>query len=185
MAEQPVQPVEIKLEDFFTKVLSAIGKITDQQVFNLLRESHQTISVAESVTGGLICARLTSIAGSSDYFAGGIVSYSTVVKVNQVGVPPGIISQYGSVSRQTACSLAEEIRKRFKTDISLSATGAAGPSPIPPAPVGKVFIALASSRETEWKELNLIGSREEIRGKAAQAALGLLWLHLGGNEVLV
>jgi len=176
--------VEIKLEDFFTKVLSVIGRTTDQQIADALKKSKQTVSVAESLTSGLISSRLTSVPGSSDYFIGGIVCYSTRIKVTQVGVPAGLISQYGVVSKEVAISLAEEIRKRFKTDIGLSATGVAGPAPIPPAPVGKAYIALASNRETEWKELNLQGTRTDIREKAAQATLGLLWLYLGGEEVL-
>lgn len=179
-----VQPVEIKLEDFFTKVLSVIGRTTDQQISDLLKKSNQTVSVAESITGGLISNRLTNIPGSSEYFIGGIVCYSPRIKVVQVGVPAALISQYGAVSKEVAVSLAEEIRKRFRTDIGISATGVAGPAPIPPAPVGKAYIALASNREAEWKELNLQGTRAEIREKAAQAALGLLWLYLGGEEVL-
>ncbi|MBI5078967.1 CinA family protein [Candidatus Saganbacteria bacterium] len=183
MAES-VEIKEIKLEDFFTKVLSVIGKTTDQQIADLLIKSKQTVSVAESVTGGLISSRLTGVAGSSDYFIGGITCYSPRIKVVQVGIPAALISQYGVVSKEVAISLAEEIKKRFRTDIGISSTGAAGPSPLPPAPVGKVFLALASNRETEWKELNLQGTRAEIREKAAQAALGLLWLYLGGDEVL-
>jgi PncC family amidohydrolase len=184
MAEPDIRTVEIKLEDFFTKVLSVIGRTTDQQIADLLKRSKQTIAVAESLTGGLIASRLTSVAGSSDYFVGGIVCYSTRVKVSQVGVPAALISQHGVVSKEVAVSLAEEIKKRFRTDIGLSATGAAGPEPVASAPVGKVFIALASHRETEWKELNLQGTRAEIREKAAQAALGLLWLYLGGEDVI-
>lgn len=184
MAEPNIPTVEIKLEDFFTKVLSVIGRTTDQQIADLLKKSKLTVAVAESITGGLISSRLTNVSGSSDFFIGGIVCYSPRVKVTQVGVPAGIISQYGIVSKEVAVSLAEEIKKRFRTDIGLSATGVAGPTPIPPAPVGRVYIALASNRETEWKELNLQGTRTEIREKAAQAALGLLWLHLGGEEIL-
>lgn len=177
-------PVEIKLEDFFTKVLSVIGKTTDQQIADLLKKSRQTVSVAESFTGGMIASRLTAVSGSSEYFIGGIVCYSPRIKVVQVGVPAALISQYGAVSKEVAISLAEEIRKRFRTDIGISSTGVAGPGPVPPVPVGKAFIALASNRETEWKELNLQGTRGEIREKAAQAALGLLWLYLGGEEVI-
>lgn len=184
MAEVEIKPVEIKLEDFFTKVLSVIGRTTDHQIAELLKKSKQTVSTAESVTGGLISSRLTSVSGSSDYFIGGIVCYSSRVKVLQVGVPAALVSQYGVVSREVAISMAEEIKKRFRTDIGIAATGAAGPAPVPPAPVGKVFLALASDRETDWKELNLQGTRNEIREKAAQAALGLLWLYLGGEEVL-
>jgi PncC family amidohydrolase len=184
MAEQDIKAVEIKLEDFFTKVLSMIGKITDQQIAETLKKSKQTISVAESLTGGLISGRLTNVAGSSDYFIGGIVCYHPRIKVVNVGIPASLISQYGMVSKEVAIALAQGIRQRFKTDIGLSSTGVAGPIPIPPAPVGKAFIALASNQETEWKELNLQGTRTEIREKAAQAALGLLWLHLGGEEMI-
>ncbi len=179
------QPVEIKLEDFFTKILSVIGRTTDQQIADLLKKSGQTVAVAESVTGGMIASRLTAVAGSSQYFIGGIVCYSPRIKVIQVGVPAALISQYGVVSREVALSLAEEIRKRFRTDIGIAATGVAGPSPVPPSPVGRVYIALSSNRSSEWKELNLQGTRGEIREKAAQAALGLLWLYLGGDEVMV
>ena len=184
MAESTHQIVEVKLEDFFTKILSVIGKTTEQQIAELLKKSKQTVAVAESLTGGMVSARLTTVAGSSDFFIGGIVCYSPRIKVTQVGVPASLISQYGVVSKEVAISMAEEIKKRFKTDIGLSTTGVAGPTPLPPAPVGRVYIALASNRETEWKELNLQGTRSEIREKAAQAALGLLWLYLGGEEAI-
>jgi len=184
MAEQDLKPIEIKLEDFFTKVLSTIGKITDQQIAELLKKTHQTIAVAESVTGGMIASRLTNASGSSEYFIGGVVCYHMRIKVVQVGVPAMLINQFGVVSKEVAIALAEEIRKRFRTDIGLSATGAAGPMPVPPAPVGKVYVALASDKGSEWKELNLQGTRNEIREKSAQAAMGLLWLHLGGDEIL-
>ncbi len=184
MAEQDLRSHEIKLEDFFTKVLSMIGKVTDKQIADLLGKSKQTVSVAESVTGGLISSHLSSVSGSSDYFIGGIVCYHPRIKVVQVGIPASLINQHGMVSKEVAVSLAEEIRKRFKTDIGISSTGVAGPGTIPPAPAGKVYIALASEKGSEWKELNLQGTRGEIREKAAQAAMGLLWLHLGGKDLL-
>lgn len=184
MAEQFLKKVEVKLEDFFTKVLSTIGKITDQQIADLLKKSKQTVATAESVTGGLIAHRLTGVAGSSDYYIGGIVCYHPRIKVVQAGIPASLISQYGVVSKEVASALAEEIRRRFKTDIGIASTGAAGPDPVPPAPVGKAYVALASNRNTEWKELNLQGTRKEIIEKTAQAALGLLWLHLGGEEII-
>lgn len=184
MGEQDPKVTEIKLENFFTKVLSMIGKVTDQQIADQLRKNKQTVSVAESVTGGQICSRLTNVANSSDYFIGGIVCYHPRIKVIQVGVSASLISKHGIVSKEVACALAEEIRKRYRTDIGISSTGVAGPAPIPPAPVGKVVIALASNKGTEFKELNLQGTRAEIREKTAQAALGLLWLHLGGEEVM-
>lgn len=184
MAEQDIKAVEIKLESFFTKVLSMIGKITDQQIADLLRKSKQTVSVAESLTGGMISSRLTSTPGSSDFFIGGLVCYHPRIKVVNAGIPAALISKHGIVSKEVAIALAENIRKKFRTDIGISSTGVAGPTPIPPAPVGRAYIALASNKETEWKELNLQGTRSEIREKVAQAALGLLWLYLGGDEVI-
>ena len=183
MAED-IKKTEIKLEDFFTKVLSVIGKTTDEQLMELLKESKATVAVAESLTGGLISARLTKIAGSSEFFIGGIVCYHNRVKVIDVGVPANLISKHGPASKEVAIAMAESIRKRMRTTVGLAATGAAGPTPLPPAPVGLTYIALASEKGTEWKELHLQGTRTEIREKAAQAALGLLWLHFGGEEVV-
>lgn len=184
MAEQNIKAVEIKLEDFFTKVLSMLGKVTDEQIADMLRENKQTLSCAESMTGGLVSARLTALPHSSDYFIGGMVCYHSRIKVVQLGVPANLITQHGVVSHEVAVAMAENIKKRFGTDIGLAITGAAGPDPLPPAPVGRVYVALAKSQKTEWQELNLQGTRKDIREKASQAALGLLWLNLGGKEVV-
>ena len=184
MADEFIKTIEIKLEDFFTKVLSTIGRITDRQIADLLKKSRLTVSVAESVTGGLVSSRLTSVPGSSEYFIGGIVGYHPRIKVIQLGISAALISKHGVVSKEVAVAMAEEIRKRFKTDIGIATTGVAGPTPIPPCPVGRAYIAVASDKNTEVKELNLQGTRPEIRKKITQAALGLLWLHLGGDEIM-
>ena len=184
MAEQRIPTTEIKLEDFFTKMLSTIGKVTDKQIADLLKKSKQTVAVAESLTSGLISSRLTSVGGSSEFFIGSIICYHPRIKVINVGVPAALINKHGVVSKEVSLAMAEQIRKRFRTNIGLSATGAAGPGPVPPAPVGKVYVALSSEEGNEYKELNFQGTRKEIREKAAQVALGLLWLHLGGKDVL-
>lgn len=184
MAEDKTKkPEAVVLDDFFSKVLEQIGKITDDQIAELLKKSHKTIATAESVTGGILSARLTTISGSSDYFIGGVVSYHNRIKVSELMVPGSLIAKEGVVSEKVAGAMAEGIRKRFKCDIGLSTTGCAGPLPLPPAPVGQVFIGLADERGSEAKELRLMGTREEIRMKAAQAALGMLWMHLGGGEM--
>lgn len=182
-SEEEIKPSEVKLEDFFAKMLSVIGKITDDQIAELLHRSHQSIALAESITGGLASSRLTSVAGSSDYFLGSVVAYNNRIKVQELQVPPKLISKEGPVSKAVALAMAEGIRKRFKSDIGLSTTGCAGPLPLPPAPVGLVFVALSTAGDSQVKELNLQGTRAEIREKAAQAALGLLWLYLGGEAV--
>lgn len=169
--------------DFLGRVLSVIGKTTVEQVCELLRQSRISISVAESITGGLISERLTSLSGSTDYFVGGVVCYSSRSKVTEVGVPAKVIADHGAVSKETVVALAENIRKRLKSDIGLAATGYAGPGTGgEKGPVGLTYVAVASSQGSEWKELNLSGSRQEVREQAAQAALGLLWFHLGGKK---
>lgn len=178
---EEVKLEEVKLEDFFSQLLSTVGKITDSELAGLLRENNKTLAAAESITGGLISSRITDIPQSSDYFLGGIVSYNNRIKIQEFGIPPAVIAKEGAVSQKVACLMAEGIRRRFKADIGLSATGCAGPAPMPPAPVGLVYVAVSFGTTLEWKELSLSGSRIEIKEKAAQAALGLLWIALGGE----
>ncbi|MBI5699215.1 nicotinamide-nucleotide amidohydrolase family protein [Candidatus Saganbacteria bacterium] len=173
---------EVKLEDFFSKMLSVIGQITDDQIAELLKKRHQTVASAESVTGGLVAERLTNISGSSEYFMGGIVAYHSRIKVQELQVPGALIAKEGAVSSKVAEAMAEGIRRRFKTTIGLATTGVAGPLPAPPAPVGLVYIALADEGGVDVRELHLQGTRQQIREKAAQSVLGLLWLNLGGEQ---
>jgi nicotinamide-nucleotide amidase len=176
---------EVKLEDFFTKVLSVIGRTTEVEVAELLKKSKKTVAVAESLTGGILSSKLTSQPGSSEYFIGGIVSYHNRIKVMELGVPASAIAQGSPVSKEVVIAMAEGIRKRYRSDIGLAATGVAGPATTtPPKPIGLTYIGLASDQGTVFKELQLTGGRAEIREKAAAAALGLLWLHLGGDEAL-
>jgi PncC family amidohydrolase len=151
----------------------------EEKVANLLKKHNQTISVAESLTGGLICSRLTRLPGSSDFFLGGIVSYHTLVKVQQVGVDPKVIATHGVVSEETALAMADGIRKRLKSDIGLSATGVAGPDPQNGIPAGTVWVGMSVAGEQKAKKFLFDGNREDIRQKASQAALGLVWLHYG------
>lgn len=173
---------EVKIENFASKMLAGLGNITDDQIADLLKLNHQSVSAAESLTGGLVCERLTNIAGSSEYFMGGIISYHNRIKVSELSVPASLIASKGAVSAETAAAMAEGIRRRFKTEIGLSATGCAGPTPEPPAPVGLVFVGISSIKGTETRELHLQGTRKEIREKSSAAAIGLLWEHLGGKE---
>jgi PncC family amidohydrolase len=178
------RPTEIKLEDFFTKVLSVIGKTTDVQLASLLKSGHHTVAVAESLTAGLVCSRLASVAGSSEYFLGGIICYHNRIKVSEVGVPAALLTKHGPVSKEVALSLAENIRKKFKSEIGLATTGLAGPKTEEGLHPGLIYLALANHTGCEFKEVHLTGTRNEIRKKAAQVCLGMLWLHLGGHEVI-
>jgi len=141
-----------------------------------------TLSVAESCTGGLVSDRLTNVSGSSDYFEGGIVSYSIQAKAEHLHIPRKYIERYGAVSSQVAKRMAEGVRKAFQTTFGLSTTGVAGPTGgTKKTPVGTVFIAVADERKTSVKKLALKGSRREIKEEAAEKSLQLLCEQLVQN----
>ncbi len=173
-----------QLEDFYSRMISAIGKTTDDELAQLLKKEKATVAVAESLTGGEVCERLSAPAGASEYFIGGLVCYTNRIKVMELSVPASLIAKESPVSQEVAKIMAENIRKKFKTSIGLAVTGVAGPLTVsPPKPVGLVYAAISTESVLECKELNLAGTRQEIRKKAAQACLGLLWLHLTGQDV--
>jgi len=139
---------------------------------NHLREKGWTLSIAESCTGGLICDRITNISGSSDYFMGGMITYSNESKAEHLGVPLSIIKRHGAVSSQVARRMAQGVRKAFHTTFGLSTTGVAGPTGgTKRSPIGRVFVGLSDGRRTWVKKLNLNGSRREIKTEATEGAL--------------
>jgi nicotinamide-nucleotide amidase len=151
----------------------------EKTIGDLLRKDGMILSVAESCTGGLVSDRITSVAGSSDYFEGGIVSYSIQAKAQHLGIPLKYIERYGAVSPQVAKRMADGVRKAFKTAFGLSTTGVAGPTGgTKKTPVGTVFIGLSDGRETVVRKENLKGSRREIKEKAAEQALRFLYKKL-------
>ena len=141
----------------------------EKVIGTLLRKRKWTLSVSESCTGGLICDRITNVSGSSDYFMGGMVNYSNESKSKHLGVPSNDIKKYGAVSPQVARKMAQGVRKAFGTTFGLSTTGVAGPTGgTKRAPIGRVFIGLASGRRTWLKKLELKGSRRQIKKEAAE-----------------
>ena len=137
-----------------------------------LREMGRTLSIAESCTGGLICDRITDVSGSSDYFEGGMVTYSNESKARHLVIPLDYIKRYGAVSPQVARKMAQGVRKAFGTIFGLSTTGVAGPTGgTKRSPVGRVFIGVAAGRKTWVKREDLKGSRREIKEKTTEKAL--------------
>jgi PncC family amidohydrolase len=137
-----------------------------------LREKGWALSIAESCTGGLICDRITNISGSSDYFMGGMVTYSNESKAKHLGVPLDFIKKYGAVSPPVAKRMAQGVRKAFGTTFGLSTTGVAGPTGgTKRAPIGRVFFGFADKKKTWVKKEDFRGSRREIKRKAAEKAL--------------
>lgn len=148
----------------------------------LLTEKKLTLAVAESCTGGLVTDRLTDIPGSSAYLERGVVTYSNESKTELLGVPAEVINEFGAVSAETACLMAEGVRKLAKTDIGISTTGIAGPSGgTEKKPVGTVFIALAGKGKTYCRQYRYRWDRRRIKMITTQALLLMLKRYLKGE----
>ena len=118
-------PIELLLGD---RIYSRNGQSLEEVVGEMLRERHNTLAVAESCTGGMLGERMTSVPGSSDYFLGGFITYSSRMKMEWLGVPEEIIEQFGAVSSETAEAMALGARRRAGSTYALAITGVAGPA---------------------------------------------------------
>lgn len=135
----------------------------------------QSLSVAESCTGGYLSHLFTQHAGSSNVFLGGAVSYSNGLKESILGVKPETLSQYGAVSAETAAEMVEGAIKKFKSDYAIAVTGIAGPGGgTPDKPVGTVWIAVASTAKTVVKKFTFSSKRLQNIERSAISALGML-----------
>ncbi|MEP6660010.1 MAG: competence/damage-inducible protein A [Acidimicrobiales bacterium] len=142
-------------------------------VLQLLRDRGLTLGLAESLTGGLVAARLTDIAGASDVLRGSIVSYSSDVKFDVLGVPRGPV-----VSAETAMAMAQAAQRVLGADVGVSLTGVAGPTEQDGQPVGTVFIGLAIRDKVTMQQVRLPGTRDQVRQFAVITALNALRLTL-------
>lgn len=143
-------------------------------VLDQCRSRTLTLAVAESCTGGLLGARLTAIPGSSDVFLGGVIAYANGVKVRDLGVAQSDLERHGAVSEEVVRAMAIGARQRFDADLALSITGIAGPDGgSAEKPVGLVWLGVALRDTVETRKIQSWGDRQEIRHRAAQAALDL------------
>jgi competence/damage-inducible protein CinA-like protein len=144
-------------------------------VLDLCRERGLTIGTAESCTGGLVAARLTSVPGSSAAFLGSVVAYANEVKAGELGVPEGMLERHGAVSAEVAEAMAQGARARLGVDVAVSVTGIAGPDGgTEEKPVGLVYLHAAGPDGDLALEFNLPGDRDAIRGRSAASALHLV-----------
>jgi nicotinamide-nucleotide amidase len=149
-------------------------------VLERARAAGVRIAVAESCTGGLLGGRLTEIPGSSDVFVGGVIAYDNAVKVKELGVAQALLDAHGAVSEQVARAMAAGAAERFGVDVTLAITGIAGPGGgTEQKPVGTVWIACSLKGKVQARHVRFAGSRHEVRVRAAQAALHLLFRLLG------
>ncbi len=165
------RPKPIELENELENEIHAIS----QKLHEKLLYKKLTLSLAESCTGGMIQEMITSNSGASEYFMGGIVSYSNQAKINVLKVKSETISKFGAVSKETAIEMAKGAKEIFRTDISASITGIAGPSGgTPEKPVGTIYLSVFIKDKILNRKLSISGNRENIRKKSALILLKLL-----------
>ncbi|HSV70383.1 MAG TPA: CinA family protein [Methylibium sp.] len=137
-----------------------------------LRARGWRLATAESCTGGLLAAACTSVAGSSDWFERGVVTYSNEAKVELLGVDAALIARHGAVSEEVARAMATGLLQRAPVQLVAAVTGIAGPGgAVPGKPVGTVWLALATPQAVHAERLQLDGGRAAVRGQTVSLTL--------------
>ena len=145
--------------------------------------TNQTVSVAESCTGGLLGAALTELPGSSCYFLGGIQAYANEVKEGLLGVSHETLVSFGAVSEEVASEMADGIQRLTGSDWAISTTGVAGPDGgSSEKPVGTIWISVVGCDGLYSKKLELDGDRTDVRQGAVRGALSMLLERLSGGD---
>ena len=145
-----------------------------------LLELGGTLATAESCSGGLLAHRITNVPGSSEYYLGGVVTYSNRAKTSLLRVRKSDLAEWGAVSEPVARQMAEGVRRRFGADFGIGITGIAGPGgDTVEKPVGLVYIAIAGAAGTVVKRNRFAGTREAIKDLCADKALRMLLEYLG------
>jgi nicotinamide-nucleotide amidase len=166
------------------ETFSLDGETIDEQVATLLREKGLKLGLAESCSGGMLAARITNPPGASDYFLGSVVSYSYGAKEELLGVPKGLLEEFGAVSPEVAEAMAKGALERFGADVAVSITGIAGPGGgTEEKPVGYVcFNARLADGTSIARDPVIPGDRHDIRERSALVGMHLLRNLLGGGE---
>jgi len=136
------------------------------ELIQKLGQRHLTISVAESLTGGLVAASLTQIPGASAVFKGGIIAYRDEIKQQVLKVDPALITKFTSISEPVAQSMATNVRELMNTDIGIATTGVAGPDKSDGFAPGIVFVAISIGDHKICQKLELVGDRTQIRDQS-------------------
>lgn len=145
-----------------------------ERVVSALRSRGATAAVAESLTGGLVCAAITDVPGASTVLSGGVVAYTPEAKVEVVGVPAEVVARHGVVSRECALAMAEGVRRLLGADWGAATTGVAGPGPSDGHEAGTVHVAVAGESLARHRALHLHGDRSAVRAATVEEVLALL-----------
>ena len=144
------------------------------KVIDLLRERRESISCAESITGGALTSALVSVSGASDVLLGSIVAYSKEMKINQLGLSAELIDEKGLVSKEVALEMAKGAKQKLGSSWAISSTGSAGPRALDGSSPGEIWIAIVGPDRQESMKLSLNGARQEVISGAVESALTLL-----------
>ncbi len=175
-----IEPIERSVrERLGARVFGVDQETIEAIVLALLADRGWRLAIAESATGGLIAARITSVPGSSKVFRGGAVTYATDLKATVLGVPADVMEREGVVSEATARAMAEGAAERFGAEVGVSVTGSAGPDPQEREP-GTMIIGVHTPNGTQARTMRFPGDRERVRTYATTAALHLLRLGVTG-----
>ena len=148
---------------------------TAERLVGLLKARGLTCATAESCTGGGVGFAITSVAGASEVFAGGVISYSNEVKREVLGVSAATLAAVGAVSGEVAAQMADGVRRLLKTDLAVSLTGVAGPGGgSAEKPVGLVWFGISTPSGTHTERMLFTGDRTAVRDRAIDHALGML-----------
>ncbi len=148
------------------------------QVIDRLIARRLTIAVAETCTGGLICATLCAPAGASRYLVGGVLAYANILKTNVLGVSAEILAEHGAVSAPTAVAMAHAMRRAAGSDLALGVSGMAGPQTGRRSmkPAGQVYVALVGGpHDDQWREYQWSGTRADNQLSSVRVALQLVY----------
>ena len=193
VAGNSVAEAERLFSEFDREIVSALapfyfgddGDLLEEVVGDLLRKREVTLTLAESCTGGMIAHKVTAVAGSSDYFVGGVVAYNNDIKERLLAVPHEILVQYGAVSEETARAMARGVKAATGADLAVSVTGIAGPTGgSDEKPVGTVWFALATADDVHAFCRHFSGVRWQVQAKACCYGLDLVRRYLLGVPFL-
>ncbi|MFH0865882.1 MAG: competence/damage-inducible protein A [Bacteroidota bacterium] len=165
-----------KLQGIIPEIIFGYENDTLEMIIgDLLKQKGQTLATAESCTGGAVAQRITTVAGSSAYFKGSVIAYANEIKTDFLDVPAETLEKHGAVSEATVIMMAENIRRKFKTDYAVAVSGIAGPDGgTPEKPVGTVWIAVTSQNKTETKKFQFGNNRLINIERAVMTALNMV-----------
>jgi len=176
-AKKLVKPVVKDLKNRYSDYVYSTNanETLEEAVVSLLSKNGLTITTAESCTGGLLSATIVNVAGASDVFKGGYITYTNKLKKNVIGVKKSTLEKYGAVSEEVAAEMAKGAQAEAKADVAVSVTGIAGPGGgSPEKPVGLVYIGCAVGNKVFVNKYNFSGSRNKIRESSVVAALSMI-----------